>query len=65
MRALPSLLGGAKPRPSDKQNSDTLCGSVRQEAGGVGAGVSLGTTEAMSEMPECSGLGARVRGGLL
>jgi hypothetical protein len=33
LASLPSLLGGTKPRASDKQNSDTLCGSVRQEVG--------------------------------
>lgn len=58
-----SLTGEA--RASDNQSSDTLCGSVRQDAGGVGAELSVGQTEAMSEVPECSGLGTWVRGSLL
>ena len=43
---------------------DTLCGSVRQDAGGVGAPVSVGAARAMSEVPGPSGLGARVCGGV-
>ena len=54
-------MAGLCPGPSDKQSSDTLCRSVRQAAGGVGAAVSLGEAETMSEVPERSAVGARVR----
>jgi hypothetical protein len=58
-------LAGRKPRASKKQSSDTLCGSVRQEADGVGAELSLEETGAMSEVQQCSAMGSWVRGSLL
>ena len=65
LASLPSLQDGAKPRTSDKQDSDTLCGSARQGAGGAGTQVSMAAAEAMSEVWRGSGLGTRVRRSLL
>jgi hypothetical protein len=50
-----------KAHTSNEQSFDTLCGSVRQDAGGAGTQVSVAAAEAMSEVWRGSGLGARVR----
>jgi hypothetical protein len=49
LASLPSLHGRARPGPSDKQSSDTLCRSVRQDAVGVGA------AERPERCPKCQG----------
>lgn len=44
---------------------DTLCGSVRQDAGGTGAQVSVAAARVLSEVRRGTGLGARICNSLL
>ena len=58
------LAGRSLAHPT-KQVFDTLCGRVRQDAGGVGAQVSVAAAFALSALRWGAGLGARVCDGVL